>query len=321
MRRISMFRLFLTLIISVFPPILAMQFQGALAYRITSTDYDNLKIGMTYQEVKQILGREGEIYTEYNSPNIENFGIAYRWRNKDDTGIVAVFNSENKLIRLSAQNLNATSFGVNREPPVVTSLNFENIKVGMTYEEVRRIIGSAGIKQPTRGNPLTNANITEYSWINPDGTSMNIVFDSNQKVITIRTNNMNTYNLGNPFWSQPKPVYSITREKYEQLQLGMTYREIRNILGAEGKLDTEFDLEAFAQSIEAREMQINARAYRQGLIDQEEVRTDATIEENKFKAAYQWMNYNQTGITVVFDMQDRAVVIYTSGLGVGLSSE
>ena len=311
----------LTTIITGLIYALPLEFQPALANRITEADYDNLKIGMTYQEVKQILGREGKIYTEYNSPTIENFGVAYRWVNKDNTGIIAVFNSENKLIKLSGQNLNANSFGINREPQVVTSRNVENIKVGMTYNEVRKIIGSEGTKQATRDNPLTNANTTAYNWANPDGTSMTIVFDSNQKVVTIRTRNMNTYNFGNPFWNQPKPVYSITQEKYEKLELGMTYQEIRNILRGPGEIDTEFDPETFEKSREAKEMKINSGAYRRGLVNQDQVVPDETPEESKIKAAYKWMNPDQTGIKVVFNMQDKAVAIYTFGLGVGLQEK
>ncbi len=311
-------KIFLTTVITGLIYTLPMHLQPVFANRITEADYDNLKIGMTYQEVKQILGREGEIYTEYNSPNLENFGVAYRWVNNNGTGIIAVFNSENKLIKLSAQNLNTNSFGINREPPVVTSLNIENIKVGMTYDEVRKIIGSGGTKQPTRDNPLTNPNTAEYLWLNPDGTSMTIIFDSNQKVVNIRTKNMNNYNFGNPFWNQPKPVYSITREKYEKLQLGMTYQEIRNILRKEGELDTEFDPEAFEKSREAREMQINTTAYQRGLVGREEVVADEQEEGAKIKDAYKWMNPDQTGVKVVFDMQNRAVAISSFGLGVGL---
>ncbi|MDJ0555789.1 MAG: hypothetical protein QNJ68_15370 [Microcoleaceae cyanobacterium MO_207.B10] len=313
-------RFLLTTVISGLISVLPVQLNSALANRITSADFDSLKIGMNYQEVKQILGKEGEIYTGYNSPTIENFGVAYRWLNNDGTGIVAVFNSENKLIRLSAQNLNANRFGVNREPAVVTSTDFENIKVGMTYDEVTKIIGSGGTKQPTRDNPLINTNTAEYIWVNPNGTSMTIIFDSNQKVVTIRTKNLNTYNFGNPFWNQPKPVYSITRQKYEKLQLGMTYQQIRNILGAEGEIDAEFDPEAFAESVAAREMQINAAAYRRGLVEQEELMPEEE-EDSQIKAAYKWMNPDETGITVVFNMQDEAVAIYTAGLGVGLSYE
>ena len=297
---------------------LPMNFQPVLANRITEANYDNLKIGMTYQEVKEILGREGEIYTEYSSPTIENFGVAYRWVNNDGTGIVAVFNSKNKLIKLTAQNLNTNNFGINRESPVVTSLNLENIKVGMNYDEVRTIIGNGGTKQPTRNNPLTNPNTTEYIWLNPDGTSLTIIFDSNQKVVTIRTKNMNTYNFGNPFWNQPLPVSSITRERYEKLQLGMTYQEIRNLLRKEGELDTEFDPEAFEKSREAKEMLINTTAYRQSLVPQEQVVSNEKKEEEKIKDAYKWMNPDKTGIKVVFNMQDKAVAIYTFGLGVGL---
>jgi len=297
---------------------LPINFKPVFANRITEADYDRLKIGMTYQEVKEILGREGEIYTEYNSPNLENFGVAYRWVNNDGTGIIAVFNSDNKLIKLNAQNLNANNLGINRESPVVTSLNFENIKVGMTYDEVRKIIGSGGTKQPTRDNPLTNSNTTEYIWLNPDGTSMTIIFDSSQKVVAIRTQNMKTYNFGNPFWNQAKPVYLITQEKYEKLQLGMTYQEITNILRKEGELDTEFDPEAFEKSTEAREMQINATAYQRGLVDREQVVPDEQEEGDKIKDAYKWMNPDETGIKVVFNMQDRAVAIYTFGLGVGV---
>jgi outer membrane protein assembly factor BamE (lipoprotein component of BamABCDE complex) len=306
----------LTIVITGLIYTLPMNFKPVFANRITEANYDNLKIGMTYQEVKEILGREGEIYTEYNSPTLENFGVAYRWLNNDGTGIVAAFDYQNKLIQLTAQNLNTNNFGINREPPVVTSLNVENIKVGMTYDEVRTIIGNGGTKQPTRDNYLTNPNTTKYIWLNPDDTSMTIIFDSNQKVVTIRTQNMNTYNFGNPFWNQPLPVYSITGEKYEKLQLGMTYQEIRNILKEEGELDTEFDPEAFEKSRAATEMQVNTTAYRQSLFAQEQ--QNETKEEDKIKDAYKWMNPDKTGIKVVFNIQDKAVAIYTFGLGVGL---
>ncbi|MDE5070074.1 MAG: hypothetical protein O4861_03070 [Trichodesmium sp. St16_bin4-tuft] len=311
-------KILLTTVITGLIYALPMKCKSVLANPITKANYDNLKIGMTYHEVKKILGIEGKIYTEYNSPNLENFGVAYRWINNDGTGIVAVFNSENKLIKFTAQNLNTNSFGINREAPVVTSLNWENIKVGMTYDEVKTIIGSGGKKQPTRDNPLTNPNTTEYIWLNSDGTNMTIIFDYNQKVVTIRTKNMNTYNLGNPFWNKPLPVYPITREKYEKLQLGMTYQEIRNILTKEGELDTEFDPEAFEKSREARKMQINMTAYPQGLLAQETVVPNEKKEEDKIKDAYKWMNPNKTGIKVVFNMQYKAVAIYTFGLDVGL---
>lgn len=55
---------------------------------------------MIYQEVKEILGREGEIYIEYSSLIIENFGVVYCWVNNDGIGIVVVFNFKNKLIKL-----------------------------------------------------------------------------------------------------------------------------------------------------------------------------------------------------------------------------
>ena len=41
-------------------------------------------------------------------------------------------------------------------------------------------------------------------------------------------------------------------------------------------------------------------------------------EEEKIKDAYKWMNPDKTGIKVVFNMQDKAVAIYTFCLGVGL---
>lgn len=66
---------------------------------IIKVNYDNLKIGMIYYEVKRILGREGKIYIEYNSLNFENFGVVYCWINNDGIGIVVVFNFENKLIK------------------------------------------------------------------------------------------------------------------------------------------------------------------------------------------------------------------------------
>ena len=146
-------KILLTTVITGLIYALPMKCKSVLANPITKANYDNLKIGMTYHEVKKILGIEGKIYTEYNSPNLENFGVAYRWINNDGTGIVAVFNSENKLIKFTAQNLNTNSFGINREAPVVTSLNWENFLTKISLIPLAQWIACL---QRMRGVPGSN---------------------------------------------------------------------------------------------------------------------------------------------------------------------
>jgi hypothetical protein len=72
--------------------------------------------------------------------------------------------------------------GGDGDDAIVTKAAYDQIQVGMTYDDVVAIIGSPAtrVESDTKGN-------TEYNWTNPDGTWVYVIvtltpFDSTGKV-------------------------------------------------------------------------------------------------------------------------------------------
>lgn len=303
-------------IIASFLALLPVGVLPAFANRVTNAEYNQLQVGMTYEQVKKILGREGELYPGFNGDLDNNFQAAYRWGNDDGSGIVVAFDLRDRVIRFYARNLSGYNFGNNPLQPIVTPANFQGIKPGMTYREVTQVIGNPGVRSSENNRSLSSSGNTTFNWINPDGTGMSIVFDADNRVTSFRSYNLSVFNLGNN--SQPRQANFITPQVSDRLQLGMTYQQIRNIIGSEGQLDSNFDVEAFEQSMAADEVEINTTFYQLGSISREELERENQQAIEEIKGAYKWVNQDGTGLTVVFNMADSAVAIYTFGLGLGL---
>ncbi len=280
--------------------------------RVTVVEYNQLQIGMKYREVKKIMGREGELYPEAIATNPDILKAAYRWRNNDGSDIVAIFDFSNSLVRYYSNNLGGTNFGNNSQSPIATLSHFERIKAGMTYQEVVQIIGNGGtiISENNGGSNNT------YNWINPDGTGLSIVFDRSDRVVSIRSYNLNATDFGDTSWKRPNNP--ITKQLYDGLKIGMTYQEISNIMGSQGEIDGNFNLEALQESMAADDLAVNSTLFQLGLRSREELERDNQQAIETLKAAYKWMNPDGTGVIVVFNTEERAVAIYSSGLGVGL---
>ncbi len=286
--------------------------QPVFAGRVTLVEYNQLQIGMEYREIKKIMGREGELYPEAIATNPDDLKTAYRWRNDDGSAIVVIFDFSNRLVRYYSNNLDGTNFGNNSQSPIVTSSDLERIKAGMTYQEVVQIIGNGGSRSQ-ENNPGSN---NTYNWINPDGTGLSIVFDRSDRLVSIRSYNLNVTDFGELSGKQPNN--SITKQLYDRLKLGMTYQEISNLMGREGDIDSSFNLDALQDSIATDDIAVNSTLFELGLRSREEVERDNQKAIETLKAAYKWINPDGTGVMVVFNTEDRAVAIYSYGLGVGL---
>lgn len=65
-------------------------------------------------------------------------------------------------------------------PPVVTLGEYNQIREGMSYEDVRRIIGASG-EELSRSN-IAGYITVMYSWANSDGSNMNAMFQNNRLI-------------------------------------------------------------------------------------------------------------------------------------------
>ena len=273
--------------------------------RVSVVEYNKLRIGMKYREVEKIMGREGELFPEAIATDPDRLKAAYRWRNDDGSDLVAIFDFSNSLVRYYSNNLGGTNLGNNSQSPIVTVSHFESIKAGMTYQEVVQIIGNGGTKIDSSSN-------TTYNWLNGDGTGLSIVFDGSDRVVSIRSYNLNATDFGDTSWKGQNNA--ITKQLYDRLKLGMTYQEISSLLGGGGEIDEGFDLEALQESLAADDVAVNSTLFQLGLRTREEVERDDREAMETLKAAYKWMNPDGTGVTVVFNTKDTAVSIYSYGL-------
>lgn len=69
--------------------------------------------------------------------------------------------------------------------PVVTMAEYEQVNSGMSYSEVKTIIGSPGVEQGNsymEGVPgvMPSMRIVSYAWINSDGSNMIAMFQDDR---------------------------------------------------------------------------------------------------------------------------------------------
>ncbi|WP_413159997.1 hypothetical protein ACL6C3_16370 [Capilliphycus salinus ALCB114379] len=159
---------------------------------ITIDYYNKLKIGMTYDEVKTIMGSEGKTEQELYNSQGESSQRRYHWLNPDNSGIIVVFDGENRVRSIVTRNLNEYTIGgdpdVSRTPEgqtLATRQQYYQLQMGMTYDRVKSVMGSEGTPNPNF-NPDGDENFkTSYEWMNPDGTGIKVVFNTEDQVTKI----------------------------------------------------------------------------------------------------------------------------------------
>lgn len=128
------------------------------ASALTVEKFDRLKNGMSYAEVKAIIGQEG---TQNSSSESGRYKIeSYKWEGADYARIYATFRND-KLISKSQSKLE----GPGSPAPASADLSmdkFNNINTGMSYEEVVKILGSEGTQ--TRSSQAGKYKSESYKW-------------------------------------------------------------------------------------------------------------------------------------------------------------
>ena len=122
-----------------------------------SLNYDNFKkldFGMSYDEVKGIIGSEGE---ETNSSQVGKYeSKTFVWKG-DKYERISVSFRDDELRFLNQSGLTGTSGDAD-----VTKAKFDEVKTGMSYNEVKDIIGSEGEK--TSMSKISETTLASYVW-------------------------------------------------------------------------------------------------------------------------------------------------------------
>lgn len=111
---------------------------------------------------------------------------------------------------------------------VLTKEKFEQIKDGMTYEEVVAIVGAEGTVISETGEPGTDFHTVMYEFETDGFLSSSTMMFQGGKLI-----NKAQIGLGDG------SDIEITLDQFNQIQNGMTYEEVTNILGGEGEILSE----------------------------------------------------------------------------------
>ncbi|MEH7354031.1 DUF3862 domain-containing protein [Neobacillus drentensis] len=113
---------------------------------------------------------------------------------------------------------------------VLTKEKFEQIKDGMTYEEVVAIVGSEGTVLSESGEKGTDLHTVMYEFEADGGfgANANMMFQGNKLI------NKAQFGLGGG-----DSGVEITKEEFDKIQNGMTYEEVQKIIGGEGEVISE----------------------------------------------------------------------------------
>ncbi len=113
---------------------------------LTEEKFNQIKSGMTYEEVKNIIGSEGSVVSESGDKGTEFHTVIYEWETD------GIFSNANFTFQ-GDKLMNKSQIGVtDSSGATVTKEEFDKISNGMTYEQIVEIIGGEGDILSESGN-------------------------------------------------------------------------------------------------------------------------------------------------------------------------
>ena len=107
---------------------------------------------------------------------------------------------------------------------------FVSIQMGISYDEAKTIMGSDG--QQTQSSDTGNLKSASYKWDGPKGINISLHF---QNGVLKSKQIMGTT-------SKAPKGKEVTMDKFNQIQTGMSYDDVKGILGFDGCLSSETKL-------------------------------------------------------------------------------
>ncbi len=170
---------FLIIILIITIPIVLVLFYLKLSfktpYKINMQNFLQIKMGMSYDEVKAILG-EGKIDSSVTNSRLNT--NLYSWKNNLG-GAISITLQGDKVTNKAETKLSKQNSKVNLK-------DFNTITVGMTYSKIKALFGQGQLI--CESQYIANDKCDEYSWINSNESFMTIVFIDNKVVHKSETN-------------------------------------------------------------------------------------------------------------------------------------
>lgn len=144
---------------------------------ITKEQFVQIKDGMTYEEVVDLIGIEGELLSETGAAGDQHHTAMYQWYGDGSFGAnVNMTFQGGKLINKTQFGLGEGNSGVK-----ITKEMFDQIQNGMTYEEIVEIIGGEGELLSETGEKGTQFYTVMYSYQGSGlGANATFMFQANK---------------------------------------------------------------------------------------------------------------------------------------------
>ena len=122
---------------------------------LSMDSFNKVKLGMTYDEVKGIMGSDGN---ETSSSKVgNNTSKSFKWEG-DKFARVSVRFRNDKLVSRSQSGLTPRKDG----SADIDQAKFNKVNTGMTYAQVKEVLGSDG--DLVSESDLFNSKTTSYAW-------------------------------------------------------------------------------------------------------------------------------------------------------------
>ena len=121
---------------------------------LTMEKFNRLENGMSYEDVVKILGAEGDQTSETKTSS------SYKWKGEKFAAVYVTF--RNGILSSKRQYKISNGDESKIAAADVSKDKFENIKIGMSYAEIVKIIGSEGIESSS--TTIGNTEIKSYKW-------------------------------------------------------------------------------------------------------------------------------------------------------------
>nr|WP_263324259.1 DUF3862 domain-containing protein [Neobacillus sp. Marseille-Q6967] len=143
---------------------------------LTEEKFAQIKDGMTYEEVVAIIGSEGKVISESGERGTEYHTVMYEFETEGAMSNANMMFQGNKL-------MNKAQFGLGGGSDVEMTLEqFNQIQNGMTYEEVKAIVGGEGEIVSESGEKGSQFHTVVYSYQGKGsiGANASLTFQGNK---------------------------------------------------------------------------------------------------------------------------------------------
>jgi outer membrane protein assembly factor BamE (lipoprotein component of BamABCDE complex) len=143
---------------------------------LTKAKFDQIQNGMTYDQVKGIVGSDGELISESGDKGSQFYTAMYQFKTDGFLSNASMTFQGGKLV-------NKAQIGLSGDSTVsINKSKFDQISNGMTYEQVQQIIGGPGDVISESGQKGTNfyTIMVQYKGDGDLGANANLMFQGDK---------------------------------------------------------------------------------------------------------------------------------------------